>query len=245
MTFGDRISQLRSEKGLSHSQLAAIFNKSEGAVRSWEAGRTKPDVDTLLKLVCFFECTADYLLGITEYRNIESKKNAVQMGERFVEAISNMDNSEKFFQNVYQLLKVDEYFSANNHWGVLRYVTAICADVAADSAHYLNDLNKKQEFIMDPFLDIYTMINTGNHIAGKFLDSMFITLLKTCIEYASKYAKQDEINTIRKLCAAYLYAENTEEQLQSTLGKIDEYNKILERLDWKEKRTNAKAQGNP
>jgi transcriptional regulator with XRE-family HTH domain len=60
----DRIRKLRIEKGLSFTQLATLFDKSEAAVRSWESGRTRPDTDTLIKLCEYFGVGADYMLGI-------------------------------------------------------------------------------------------------------------------------------------------------------------------------------------
>lgn len=63
--FKERIKQLRLKKHLTPSQLAAKLGKSEGAIRSWETGRAKPDVDTLLVLSSLFSCSVDYLLGLT------------------------------------------------------------------------------------------------------------------------------------------------------------------------------------
>lgn len=63
--FKERIKQLRLKKHLTPSQLAAQLGKSEGAIRSWEMGRSKPDADTLLVLSSLFSCSVDYLLGLT------------------------------------------------------------------------------------------------------------------------------------------------------------------------------------
>ena len=41
----------------------------------WETGRSKPDADTLIKLAQYFDCTTDYLLGLSEYRNAEHESN--------------------------------------------------------------------------------------------------------------------------------------------------------------------------
>ena len=69
MELADRIKDLRIEKGLTYSQLGAEMNKSEGAARSWEAGRSKPDADTLIRLANYFECSVDYLLGLSPVKN--------------------------------------------------------------------------------------------------------------------------------------------------------------------------------
>ena len=73
MNLRDRLRTLREEKGLSAAQLAGAFDKSEGAIRMWETGRSKPDADTLIKLSQYFECSTDYLLGLNDIRNNEEK----------------------------------------------------------------------------------------------------------------------------------------------------------------------------
>ena len=76
MEFKDRISSLRTEKGLSITKFAAIFDKSEAAIRSWEAGRTKPEADTLISLSRYFNVSTDYLLGLDTIRNSYEKSVA-------------------------------------------------------------------------------------------------------------------------------------------------------------------------
>jgi len=68
MDFGKRIKHLREEKNVSATQLAFHIGKGESAVRMWEIGRSKPDADTLIKIADFFDCTTDYLLGLSNYR---------------------------------------------------------------------------------------------------------------------------------------------------------------------------------
>jgi len=79
MEFKNKISALRTERGLNVTQLAAAFNKSEAAVRAWETGRSKPDTDIIISLSRYFDVSADYLLGIDAFRNkahVSSVNNA-------------------------------------------------------------------------------------------------------------------------------------------------------------------------
>lgn len=71
MEFKDRIKMLREEANMSITKLASEFEKSEAAIRAWEIGRTKPDVDTLVKLSQYFRCSTDYILGISDGKTIE------------------------------------------------------------------------------------------------------------------------------------------------------------------------------
>ncbi|MDL2294031.1 helix-turn-helix domain-containing protein [Ruminococcaceae bacterium OttesenSCG-928-D13] len=80
MTFKDRIKQLREDSHLSFSQLAAVVDKSEGAIRSWETERSKPDIDTLIALAKYFDCTTDYLLGLSGGKKPESAALVDKLG---------------------------------------------------------------------------------------------------------------------------------------------------------------------
>ena len=68
MEFKDRIKELRQEKALSVGAFAEKLGKSESAIRMWETGKAKPDADTLITLSEYFNCSTDFLLGISNYR---------------------------------------------------------------------------------------------------------------------------------------------------------------------------------
>lgn len=61
--FSERIKELREAKEMTPSQFACLFDKSESAVRAWEADRTKPNADDLLNIADYFGISTDYLLG--------------------------------------------------------------------------------------------------------------------------------------------------------------------------------------
>ena len=80
MDFSERIRELRAETGLSYTQFASKFDKSEGAIRAWETGRSKPDADTLIKLSDYFKVPTDYLLGLTDARRPENTVLVNELG---------------------------------------------------------------------------------------------------------------------------------------------------------------------
>lgn len=63
MTIGERIKELRIERGLLQRELALKIYFSQSQISNWEKGATEPSANALLKLADFFEVTADYLLG--------------------------------------------------------------------------------------------------------------------------------------------------------------------------------------
>lgn len=66
------LKKLRTDKGISASTLGKILGKAESTVRTWEIGKAQPDLNTLIKLAEYFECTTDYLLGVSD--DISKKK---------------------------------------------------------------------------------------------------------------------------------------------------------------------------
>ena len=68
MTVGQRIVQLRQEKGIYQKELATYLKVSVGTVSNYEKSRHYPDPSTLCKIAEFFGVTCDYLLGRTAFR---------------------------------------------------------------------------------------------------------------------------------------------------------------------------------
>ena len=65
-TFGQRLSRLRKEKGLTQEDIASRITISPQAVSKWENGNSEPDLDTLNKLADILNCSVDSLLGREE-----------------------------------------------------------------------------------------------------------------------------------------------------------------------------------
>ena len=99
MEFKDRIRYVRNTRGFSQTQLASQLGKGESAVRMWEIGRSKPDVDTLIKLSELFDCSTDYLLGISDFQNLEQKERADER-LNYVEGLSFHDK-----QYIYSIIE--------------------------------------------------------------------------------------------------------------------------------------------
>ena len=71
MTVGEKIKQLRNEKGLSQEKLAEKLNVSRSAVAKWETDGGIPEIDNLIQLTTVFDISLDELLGNTK----EQKSN--------------------------------------------------------------------------------------------------------------------------------------------------------------------------
>ncbi len=68
MSFGNRLRQLREDRGLSQLDLSKHLNIANSTLSLYEAGKREPDYDTLQRLADYFDVSTDYLLGRSEYK---------------------------------------------------------------------------------------------------------------------------------------------------------------------------------
>jgi len=66
--FGERLKELRAEKGLSSVKLGEAINVSNSSIIRWENDKNEITAPQLVALAKFFNVTTDYLLGLSEYR---------------------------------------------------------------------------------------------------------------------------------------------------------------------------------
>ena len=90
--MGTKLKSLRIEKQLTQKQVADRIGLAISAVSSYESGTRYPSFDVLIKLARIFHVSTDYLLGITDTRNIDvtglSDKN-IDLISQLVESLRN------------------------------------------------------------------------------------------------------------------------------------------------------------
>lgn len=62
VSFRDNLQSLRAEKNMTQEQLAMLLGVSRQSVTKWEAEKSYPEMDKLLKLCDIFECSLDDLV---------------------------------------------------------------------------------------------------------------------------------------------------------------------------------------
>ena len=80
----NNLKQIRNSKKLLQTKVAMDLNITQETISSYETGRVFPSSDMLIKLANYFNCSVDYLLGITDIpthtkylsSNSETKKSA-------------------------------------------------------------------------------------------------------------------------------------------------------------------------
>jgi len=152
MEFKIRIKELREEKEMNITQLAVVFDLKEAGVRAWENGRTKPSADTLIKLSEYFNCSTDYLLGRTEYRNQADRKSTEQKSREVHQALEGLPLCEKktltamIDDELYSYLKAKELDSctAYNEGIHKQYIESLSL-IAGDTRSAIDELSRSTD----------------------------------------------------------------------------------------------------
>lgn len=63
MNYGQRIKELREERGLSLMALSKAICVSDTAICKWENQLAEPKLSYIVRLADFFNCSADFLMG--------------------------------------------------------------------------------------------------------------------------------------------------------------------------------------
>ena len=62
LAFKDNLRQLRTEKGITQTQLAKILGVDQRTISAWEKGVCEPSLSIIISLCDFFDETVDELL---------------------------------------------------------------------------------------------------------------------------------------------------------------------------------------
>lgn len=107
--LGDRIKKERENLNLTRNDLANKLGVSYSAIAMYEQGNREPNNELTIKLCQIFNCSMDYLMGLTSYKNpkedLEKELYKLNLTEdEFDEMISllideNNENLDKILQN--------------------------------------------------------------------------------------------------------------------------------------------------
>ena len=90
--MGEKLKSLRIEKNLTQKQVADRIGLAISAVSSYESDTRYPSYDVLVKLARIFHVSTDYLLGITNTRNIDVtglNDNEIELVLQLVDTLRN------------------------------------------------------------------------------------------------------------------------------------------------------------
>ena len=68
--IGERLKQLRIEKGLTQAEVAKALGVNKSCVSKYENDKNLPKAFVLLKMVKFFGVSANYILGLDKNKKL-------------------------------------------------------------------------------------------------------------------------------------------------------------------------------
>ena len=102
---GNRLCELRKDKGLTQKDLAKILCVSENSISLYERNLITPDDNMKIKIAKYFNVSLDYLLGITKTPSpIETIKSKIIYFNNLPEnANKELENFLNYFKEKYNL----------------------------------------------------------------------------------------------------------------------------------------------
>ena len=64
--FAERLKDLREERNITQYELAKQTGISAACINRWEKTLRLPNIDSIIILCKFFNCSADYLIGLED-----------------------------------------------------------------------------------------------------------------------------------------------------------------------------------
>lgn len=151
-TFGQRLKELRNDRGISQNELSKHIGVSKSSVNMYERGEREPGFETLDAIADFFNVNMDYLLG-REPRimtNISSQEIAI---------IAQIEEKQ---------------FSASAQPTLIKFVAAINTPDAPDFSEYLAKVRLEMDrtFTPDDFERLTTILEAINSAYNRALSSI-------------------------------------------------------------------------
>lgn len=104
-TFGERLELLMNERQMNQVQLAEALEIKKQSINSYIRGKSRPELDALMRFADYFDCSVDFLLGREDFRSHERMKAYDGMiEENFRESLDSMsfDRREYYLEAITQ-----------------------------------------------------------------------------------------------------------------------------------------------
>ena len=118
-SFGNFISTLREERGLSQYQLGTLVGVSDKAVSKWENGASKPRINTMKKLAQVLNVSVDELLTCEYAASYEDRKDLFAMKNDIIKQAENRLNilyGNKIPINILNRFRIERLMLENNDY---------------------------------------------------------------------------------------------------------------------------------
>lgn len=116
MNIGQRIKELRIEKGYTQEELAKLLNlNSKSSITNYEKNLNSPSDEVKLKMIKLFGCSMDYLVGNSNERYNRNSVLMIPVLGKIraglpIFADENIEEYQPVFTSVYNISNMNDYF---------------------------------------------------------------------------------------------------------------------------------------
>lgn len=170
MTLGQRIQELRKQRGMSQEALGDTLGVSRQAVSKWEGDNGIPELDTLIAMSRLFEVTVGQLLGVEEVvaQKQEPTSQVAENKEDIVEAVLR--------RYVEQTTKKDER-SWFERWGKTVTDAIVVATVFIVMLSMLLSLRSTVKLLQHDLSNLQVNVsNSQNNLSGHIRNTIYDVL---------------------------------------------------------------------
>ena len=151
MTIGEKIQELRIQRGLTQERLAEMLEVSRQSVSKWELGQAIPDVEKIIRMSELFDVSTDTLL----LRNAEDDtviKNPLHLGSIYL-VVKDFERSVQFYEKLLNI-KIDNRCRSGNKF-VEFYIDGRCLALMNENniEGHCADLNSPYKFVQNYWVE--------------------------------------------------------------------------------------------
>lgn len=106
--FGERLEILMNEQKLTQVKLADDLQMKKQSINSYLKGKSRPELDALIRFADYFDCSIDFLLGREDFRSHSQMKSYDRMiEENFKNSLNflGVDKREYYLQTITQFTR--------------------------------------------------------------------------------------------------------------------------------------------
>ena len=166
--FGERLIELRKEKGLSQKECAAAFGVDASKYNKWENEKNCPDYETVCRLAQFFSATTDYLLGNSNMRHLTDQVSLQDWQQALQAQLMNSLQSFYMKNSVLPIPEIEKVLMI----GIRQAVQSMLKSTSyfLDSVHKLPQPLPEFESSVNQFISMFENM----HIEDSFMIEMML-----------------------------------------------------------------------
>jgi len=225
MTLGQRIQELRKQKGLSQEGLGEALGVSRQAVSQWEGDNRIPELETLVTMSRLFEVTVGQLLGVEETFHQE-EEHSDRIDEDRLEAILRQYVAEA---SSYQ--QEDAWFT-RWHLGVkslVAIVACVLATVVVVALVQNNSLRRTVKLLQRDVSNLQVQVsNNQSNLVGTIRNTIYDVLAEEARLYHQfewhliDFDLENQTATVQLKATLKEYTAGSKLQFTASWRKVDD-----------------------